>query len=72
MWPALSWEAMDRMTDAQITALLLPHGHRPGVVLCHGGPDHTMLAWLVDGALCVQWLDVGAQRLAHLGFAALA
>jgi len=35
---------MDRMTDAQITALLLPHRHRPGVVLRHGGPDRTMLA----------------------------
>ena len=56
---------MERPTDAQITALLQPHGRHPGVVLCHGGPDHTLLAWLVDGALCVQRLEVGPQVLAQ-------
>lgn len=53
------------MTDAQIMALLQSHGDYPGVVLCHGADDHTVLAWLADGALRVEQLPLAPLQLAQ-------
>lgn len=56
------------MTDAQRTALLLPHGHRPGVVLCHP----TAAAGLPDDPEFIAAALLLRECMHHLGFAALA
>lgn len=58
----------DCMTDAQRTALLLPHGHRPGVVLCHP----TAAAGLPDDPEFIAAALLLRECMHHLGFAALA